>query len=85
VSQYRRSFEIVESTWRVKDEYNLVPDASSRPPLRADDFIAPKTGTNKVCACRKYGLRAGQLALNYRFGETTVNRKVYKLKRWLAI
>ena len=67
------------------DKYNLVSDASSRPPHRADDFIAPKTGTNKACAYRKYDLRADRLPLDYRFGETTVNRKVYKLKIWLAI
>jgi hypothetical protein len=50
MGQCLRCFEIVESAWRVKDEYNLVPDASSRPPHRADDFIAPETGTDKACA-----------------------------------
>jgi hypothetical protein len=49
VSQYRRSFEIVESLWRVRDKYNVVPDASSQPPLVADEFMHPNIRGFKVC------------------------------------
>ena len=63
MSQYRRSFEVVETLWRVRDKYTLVSDASSRPPLRADEFIDSKTGTDKACARREYGLCANNLHL----------------------
>jgi hypothetical protein len=39
VSQYRRSFEIVETLWRVRDKSNIVSDASIGPPLLADEFM----------------------------------------------
>jgi hypothetical protein len=32
-----------------------------RPPPWADEFIAPKTGTDKACAHREYGLCADHL------------------------
>jgi hypothetical protein len=64
VSQYRRSFEVVDILWRVRDKYTLVSDASMQPPPWADEFIAPKTGTDKACARREYGRYAGHLPLN---------------------
>jgi hypothetical protein len=64
VSRYRRSFEIVETPWRVRDKSHVVPDASSRPPPLADDFIARKTGTYKACAQRNCVVRANQLTYN---------------------
>jgi hypothetical protein len=51
----------METLWRVRDKYNVASDASSRPPLRADDFIDSKTGTDKACARREYGLCADRL------------------------
>jgi hypothetical protein len=61
VSQYRRSFEIVEITWRVRNKYTVAPDASNRPPLRADDFIDLKLGICAVCASRRCLLHADHL------------------------
>ena len=49
VSQYGRSFEIVEIPWRVRDKYNLASDSSISPPLLADDFIDSKIRSSKVC------------------------------------
>src|SRR5208283_1025435 len=39
--------------WRVRDRYNLVSDASSQPPLLADNFTDPKIGTYRVCTHRE--------------------------------
>ena len=50
VSQYGCSFEIVEIPWRVRDKYNVVPDASSRPPMVADNFTDPNIRSPKVCS-----------------------------------
>ena len=50
VSQCRHSFEIVEIPWRVRDKYNVVPDASSQPPLLADDSIDLNIRSAKVCS-----------------------------------
>ena len=49
MSQYRRSFEIVEIPWRVRDKYNIVPHTSIRPPLLVGDFIDPNLRGSKVC------------------------------------
>ena len=61
MSQYGRSFEVLDSPWRVRDKYNAVSDTSSRPPLLADVFIAPTIQTPKVCARRECVLRAHHL------------------------
>ena len=61
VSRYRRSFEIVETPWRVRDKSHVAPDASSQPPLLADDFIAREIGTYNACAHRNCVVRPNQL------------------------
>ena len=74
MSQYRRSFEIIETPWRVRDKYNLVSDASSGPPLMADDFIYPNTGTCNVCAPHDFALSAGRLTYKLAAGKLLSNR-----------
>jgi hypothetical protein len=49
VSQYERSFEIVEIPWRVRDKNNVASDSSISRPLLADDFIDSKIRSSKVC------------------------------------
>ena len=40
----------MEVPWRVRDKYNVVPDASSQPPLLADDSIDSIIRSFKVCS-----------------------------------
>ena len=44
--------------WRVWDKYNAVSNASSRPPLVADDFNAPKNLTCLACVRHQLGPHA---------------------------
>ncbi len=48
--QWRRSFEVMDSPWRVRDKYKVVQDSSIPPPLSADDLITLEVFTSKVRA-----------------------------------
>jgi hypothetical protein len=50
MGQCRRSFEVVDSPWRVRDKYAVVQDSSIPPPLSADDLITLEVFTSKVRA-----------------------------------
>src|SRR5208282_5456282 len=72
VSQYRRSFEIAEISWRVRDKFNLAPDSSIQPPLLADDVITQTSAALRSVACCEYDLRADQPKLQISTRQTAV-------------
>jgi hypothetical protein len=79
MSQSRRSFEIMEALWRVRDKSKTVSDASFRPSLLEHDSTAPNPRISGVCARCECVPCADRLHLYISMMEIAVNTKFYEL------